>query len=54
MRKLENPALSTLTAVSPLDGRYAGHTSDLRAIVSEFGLIRYRVLIETQWLLALA
>ncbi len=54
MRKLENPALSTLTAVSPLDGRYAGHTSALRAIVSEFGLIRYRVLIETQWLLALA
>ena len=45
--------LSALTAVSPLDGRYAAATEGLRAITSEFGLIRYRVQVEVQWLLAL-
>ncbi len=46
--------LSPLTAVSPIDGRYAGRTEDLRAIFSEYGLIRHRVLVEVRWLLALA
>jgi len=46
--------LSTLTAVSPVDGRYGSKTAPLRAIFSEFGLIRYRVLIEIRWLQALA
>jgi adenylosuccinate lyase len=46
--------LSSLTAVSPIDGRYADKTVDLRPIFSEFGLIRYRVLIEVRWLQALA
>ncbi len=46
--------LSALTAVSPLDGRYAGKTAALRAIASEYGLIRYRVLVEVAWLRALA
>jgi len=47
-------ALSNLTAVSPVDGRYGSKTCDLRPIFSEFGLIRYRVLVEARWLRALA
>ncbi len=46
--------LSTLTAISPVDGRYGGKTAPLRAIFSEYGLIRYRVLVEVRWLQALA
>ncbi len=46
--------LSTLTAVSPIDGRYGGKSADLRPIFSEFGLIRHRVLVEVRWLQALA
>jgi adenylosuccinate lyase len=42
--------LSSLTAVSPIDGRYAGKTQSLRTIFSEFGLIRYRVIVEVRWL----
>ena len=48
------PPLSELTALSPLDGRYARHTGLLRASCSEFGLIRYRVLVEIEWLKVLA
>ena len=44
----------TLTAISPIDGRYANKVEDLRPIFSEFGLIRYRVLVEIRWLQALA
>ena len=44
----------TLTAISPLDGRYARHTVELRKTFSEFGLIRYRVVVEIEWLKALA
>jgi adenylosuccinate lyase len=46
--------LTSLTAVSPLDGRYAGKTAALRPVLSEFGLIRARVRVEIEWLLALA
>ncbi|MEW8211130.1 MAG: lyase family protein, partial [Candidatus Thiodiazotropha taylori] len=46
--------LSSLTAVSPIDGRYGSKTEDLRAIFSEFGLIRHRVKVEIRWLQALA
>jgi len=46
--------LSTLTAVSPVDGRYASKSADLRPIFSEFGLIRHRVFVEVRWLQALA
>jgi len=46
--------LSTLTALSPLDGRYHGKVDALRNHFSEFGLIRYRVLIEIEWLKALS
>ncbi|NRA84531.1 MAG: adenylosuccinate lyase [Gammaproteobacteria bacterium] len=42
--------LSALTAVSPIDGRYGGKTSELRAIFSEFGLTKYRVEVEVRWL----
>ncbi|MCK9383624.1 MAG: adenylosuccinate lyase [Nevskia sp.] len=46
--------LSPLTAISPIDGRYAEKTHSLRLIFSEYGLIRYRVLVEIRWLQALA
>jgi adenylosuccinate lyase len=45
---------SPLTALSPLDGRYAGKTRPLQEHFSEFALIRERVAIEVAWLLALA
>jgi adenylosuccinate lyase len=46
----ENMRLCSLTSLSPLDGRYAQKTTDLQPIFSEFGLIRYRVLVEIRWL----
>jgi len=46
--------LTSLTAISPLDGRYASQVDSLRPYFSEFGLIRYRVRIEIEWLIALA
>ncbi len=46
--------LSSLTAVSPIDGRYAGKTEALRSVFSEFGLMQRRLLVEVQWLQALA
>jgi adenylosuccinate lyase len=47
-------ALSSLTALSPTDGRYASKTADLRAFFSEYGLIYHRVLVEIRWLQKLA
>ena len=47
-------ALSSLTAISPIDGRYAGMTASLRGLFSEFALIRYRTLVEIRWLQCLA
>jgi adenylosuccinate lyase len=44
----------SLTAISPIDGRYASKVEDLRPIFSEFGLIRFRVQVEVRWLQALA
>ncbi len=46
--------LSTLTAVSPIDGRYGGKTEALRPIFSEYGLIHHRVTVEVRWLQALS
>lgn len=46
--------LSALTAVSPIDGRYARQTQALRTVFSEYGLIRQRVLVEVRWLQQLA
>ncbi len=45
---------ATLLALSPLDGRYASKVDALRPIFSEYGLIRARVKVEIEWLLALA
>jgi adenylosuccinate lyase len=45
---------SALTAISPIDGRYARQVEKLRPIFSEYGLIRFRVLVEVRWLQALA
>nr|WP_019365795.1 adenylosuccinate lyase [Pseudomonas luteola] len=46
--------LSSLTAVSPIDGRYASKTQALRPIFSEYGLIRFRAMVEVRWLQRLA
>ncbi len=46
--------LSSLTAITPLDGRYASQVDALRAYFSESGLMRYRVQVEVEWLIALA
>ncbi len=46
--------VSTLRALSPADGRYADKVNNLRDIFSEYGLIRYRVLVEVRWLQCLA
>lgn len=46
--------LSSLTAVSPLDGRYGSKTEELRPIFSEYGLMRFRVQVELTWLKHLA
>jgi len=46
--------LNSLTAVSPIDGRYGSKTADLRPVFSEYGLIRQRVTVEIRWLQSLA
>lgn len=46
--------LTALTAISPIDGRYADKTAELRPIFSEYGLIHHRVQVEVRWLQALA
>ena len=46
--------LNALTAICPVDGRYADKTVVLRPIFSEYGLIKYRVQVEIRWLQALA
>ena len=51
---MSSTPLSSLTAVSPIDGRYSGKTDVLRTVFSEFGLIRYRVMVEVRWLQQLA
>src|SRR6476659_2118948 len=45
---------STLSALSPLDGRYAAKTNKLRPILSEAGFMHHRVKVEIAWLQALA
>ncbi len=46
--------LSSLTAVSPVDGRYGDKVSPLRGIFSEYGLLKFRVQVEVRWLQKLA
>jgi adenylosuccinate lyase len=45
---------SPLTALSPLDGRYAGRLAALRPLLSEFGLMHRRVQVEVEWFVALS
>ena len=45
---------STLSALSPLDGRYASKTDKLRPILSEAGFMHHRVKVEIAWLQALS
>jgi len=52
--KPESLPLTALTALSPLDGRYQSKTNDLRPLFSEYGLIRFRALVEIRWLQALS
>jgi len=47
-------SLNTLTALSPVDGRYASRCAELRSLFSESGLVRARVRVEIAWLHALA
>ncbi len=51
-----NDSLQTdsILALSPVDGRYAHHTSELREVFSEYGLIRLRLHVEIEWLIWLA
>ena len=46
--------LDSLTAISPIDGRYGARTASLRPIFSEYGLIRHRLLVEVRWLQTLS
>ncbi len=46
--------LNTLTAISPIDGRYHDKVNELRPVFSEYGLIYFRVTVEIRWLQALA
>jgi len=45
---------NNLTSISPIDGRYSDKTRPLKAIFSEFGLIKYRLLVEVRWLEAMS
>jgi adenylosuccinate lyase len=46
--------LTALSAISPIDGRYGDKSAELRTIFSEFGLLKYRVIVEVRWLQQLA
>jgi len=45
---------SPLSALSPLDGRYAAKVAPLRPLLSEFGLMHRRVMVEVEWFIALS
>jgi adenylosuccinate lyase len=51
---MNSSSLTALTALSPLDGRYAPKVEPLRAHFSEYGLVRNRIRVEVEWLKALA
>ena len=51
---MSNTPLSALTALSPLDGRYASRVAPLRPLLSEFGLMHRRVQVEVEWFVALS
>jgi len=45
--------LNSLSAISPVDGRYRQKTEELSAFFSEYGLIRYRLMVEIEYFIAL-
>ncbi|CAN5151724.1 adenylosuccinate lyase [soil metagenome] len=51
---MSNSSLSALTALSPLDGRYAARVAPLRPLLSEYGLMHRRVQVEVEWFVALS
>lgn len=51
---MQNLPLDATTALTPLDGRYGSKVAELREFFSEYGLIKYRALVEVRWLQALA
>ncbi|KYP12210.1 MAG: adenylosuccinate lyase [Limnobacter sp. CACIAM 66H1] len=51
---ISSDSLSTLTAISPLDGRYQSKVASLRPLLSEAGFMHHRVVVEIEWLKALA
>ena len=51
---MNSSTLSTLSALSPLDGRYAPKLAALRPLLSEFGLMQRRVQVEVEWFIALS
>ncbi len=51
---MSNITLSALTALSPLDGRYASRVAPLRPLLSEYGLMHRRVQVEVEWFVALS
>ncbi|MGV3469261.1 adenylosuccinate lyase [Limnobacter sp.] len=51
---ISSDSLSTLTAISPLDGRYQSKVANLRPLLSEAGFMHHRVIVEIEWLKALA
>ena len=51
---MDDLPLTSLTAISPIDGRYGSTTAELRHIFSEYGLIRLRIKVEVRWLASLA
>ena len=54
MNQSVSTPLSALTAISPLDGRYAPKLAALRPIMSEFGYMHRRVQVEVTWFIALS
>ena len=50
---ISNMNFSSLTAISPVDGRYQSKTSELQPYFSEFGLIKYRVIVEVEYFIAM-
>ena len=50
---MESSDLTSLTAVSPIDGRYASQSAWLREYFSEYALIKYRVIVEIKWFITM-
>ena len=51
---MNSPGPSALSALSPLDGRYASKLAALRPLLSEYGLMQRRVQVEVEWFIALS